>query len=282
MKKMNTWMRALLCALCVITLLSLISCSADMEIGNNTELAKGFLDSVLKDEYDSAVGMVGETIGENDFQAYWKSIRDVVKDASSYRLKQIGWNINTTNGQTVRTTAYQVNFDNGKTALFRVVTAEGVTGIAGLHFSDITAFQTKAEAIVPAAKVILCILSVLSAGFSIWMFVDCLRRKIKFKVLWAILMFVGVVFSLTLGDKNLGFHMFIGLILKFSSIVADPATQAFEMQLVFPLGAIVYLCLRKRLLLPVPVPTEIVSEFSDLSSQKTENEEASSDRPGES
>ncbi|MBR2011418.1 MAG: hypothetical protein IKA06_06715 [Clostridia bacterium] len=245
MKHIKHWGKIALLFLFAATAILLSSCKADMNIGNNTELGEYFITSVLDNDYDAAYALVESTVTPADFHDYWTMMRSVTKGATSYEMEQVGWNINTTNGITTRTTAYQVYFDNEKTVLLRIVTNDDIAGIAGLHFSDITDFVTTTNAYVPTVNVILFIASLLSIAFSIWMFIDCLRRKIKYKVLWAILTFCGVGFTLTFG-KTGGLHFMAGLMFQINQIVADPGIMSVKINFIVPLGAILYFFLRKK------------------------------------
>ena len=240
-------LRVMALFLCALILMTLASCAADMEVGNNTQMANQFMDHVMADDYAAAYDMVKVNVANADFQAYWVGIQQTVAEAESYEMEQIGWQINKSNGETYYTTAYQVYPDNGRTVLLRVVTMEGTEGIAGIHFSDVTAFMEKADTLTPVVGVILLVFSLLMLAFVIWMFVDCLRRKMKtvHKVLWAFLIFGGIALTVTVGQTS-GFNFQIGLMFQTSSITADPGLQAFVTKLVIPLGAILYCCLRKR------------------------------------
>lgn len=243
----STRIRMILLILCALTLLALASCAADMDIGDNTILGEQFMDHVIADDYDAAYGLVKETVSDGDFRAYWTTIRSVMEGAEAYEMEQIGWNVNRSGGLTTRTTAYQVYPDNGRTVLLRVVTRDDIAGIAGIHFSDVTAFLAEAETVTPVVGAVLLVFSLLVSAFVIWMLVDCLRRKMKtvHKILWALLIFGGVALTVTVGQSS-GIHFQMGLMLQASSITADPGLQAFVTKLVVPLGAILYCCLRKR------------------------------------
>ena len=229
----------------LVLLAALISCTPDMDVGNNTELADQFMDHVIADDYAAAYGMVKATVSDPDFRAYWTTVQTVADGAETYEMKQIGWNLNRSNGVTTRTTAYQAELDNGRTVLLRVVTQDGIEGIAGIHFSDITDFLASTEAFVPTVRVILWVVSALAMAFTVWMFVDCLRRKMKYKVVWAILIFFGLCFTFTVGETS-NFSFNVGLFFQTSSIEADPGLLAVVTKLVIPVGAILYLCLRKK------------------------------------
>ena len=247
-----------LSVLCVLTLLSLVSClSADMEVGNHTELADQFVTHVINGDYNSAYGMVSASAGESEFREYWEMIRTVADGSKSYKMEQIGWNINSTNGVTTNTTAHQVYLDNGKTVLLRVVTQENVEGIAGIHFSDVTDFLQRTDRVVPVVNIVLIVVSVLTYAFAGWMLVDCIRRKIKYKAVWIILILACVSFTLTIGDQG-GFNFMVGLILQRNSIVADPGLRSVVTKIVGPVGALVYLFVRKKITVNPEEQTEPV------------------------
>ncbi len=244
MKRKRRWFRLGLLILCLAAILSLCACT-DVDVGQNTELSRQFMDHVLADNYDAAYAMVQVTVSDADFRAYWGGIQAAVEGANSYEMEQIGWRINTTNGVTDRTTAYQVYPNNGHMVLLRVVTRDDIEGIAGIHFSDVTDFLRETETYVPTVQIILWVISGLSMAFTVWMLIDCLLRKIKNKVLWVILIFFGVAFTVTLGQSsNIAFTF--SLFCSLSTIQADPGLLSVVTKVVVPLGAILYLCLRKR------------------------------------
>ena len=242
--KQKTVLRLTLLILCLTAVLSLCSCT-DMEIGDNNKLADQFMHCVIVDDYNAAYDLVKATVADPDFRDYWVSIRTAARGAETYELEQIGWQYNSHNGVATRTSAYQVYLDNEHTVLLRVVTQDGIEGIAGIHFSDITDFLASTEAFIPTVRIILWVVSGLCIAFTLWMLVDCLRRKMKYKVLWALLILCGVVFTVTVGEAA-NFSFSVGLFLQLSSINADPGIVSVVTKIVVPVGAILYLCLRKK------------------------------------
>ena len=237
--------RLVVFVLCLLTLLSLVGCTADMDLGQNTELSTQFMEHVMADNYDAAYDMVKATVADGDFRAYWVGIQTAVKGAVAYEMKQIGWHVNRSDGLTTRTTAYQVYLDTDRIILLRTITRDDIAGIAGIHFSDVTDFIHMTDTYVPVIRIVLWVISGLCMAFTIWMLVDCIRRKMKYKVLWAILIFFGISLTLTIGESpNISFTM--GLFFQTASINADPALASVVTKLVVPVGAILYLCLRKK------------------------------------
>ncbi len=266
----HTRLMKLICVviLCITAVLVLVSCGADIDVGNNGKLGEQFMTFVINDDYKAAYDMVKETVNTGDFKDYWSNIQSVVKDAKSYELKQIGWNVNASGGLTTYTTAYQVHFDNGVVVLFRVITRDDIKGIAGVYFADTTEFINRTASYVPGVNIIFTVISVLSIAFCIWMFVDCLRRKIKKKVLWAIINFAGISFGLTLGE-SVRLNFMVGLILSRSSIAADPSTLSVAAKIVVPLGAIIYFFLRSKLTVKSNVPADLPEEVLGIGEGET-------------
>lgn len=238
--------RALPLVLTALVLLStLISCTPEVDYGGSIELSNQFMDHVIADDYDSAYSLVKATVTDPDFRDYWNTIRLVAEGAETYTKLPVNWNATRSGGVTTITTAYQVNLDNGRTVLLRVVTQDGIEGIAGIHFSDITEFIHTTDTYVPVLQAIVLVFSLLCMAFTVWMFVDCLRRKMKYKVVWAILTVFGIALNLTVGE-TFSFSFHIGLFVQMSTVQADPGLVAVVSKLVIPVGAILYLCLRKK------------------------------------
>ena len=268
--------------LCLAALLSLCACTADMDVGENTVLAEEFMDHVLADDYDAAYAMVQATVTDGDFRAYWEAMQTVAEGAKSYEMEQIGWQVQRAQGLTTRATAYQVYPDNGRIVLLRVVTREDIAGIAGIHFSDVTDFIHETDAYIPTVRIVLWVFSGLCVAFTVWMLIDCARRRIKYKVLWMILMFAGVALTVTVGQSsNLNFQM--GLFCSLWSIDADPGLLAVVVEIVVPLGAILYLCLRKRLTLDGEATKATEAEVPPETAAETapETADASATAPAE-
>lgn len=279
MKNKKILCRALpLLMIALVLLAALISCTPDMDVGNNTELADQFMDHVIADDYDAAYGMVKATVTDSDFRAYWATIQTVADGAEAYEMKQIGWNLNRSNGVTTRTTAYQAELDNDHIILLRVVTQDGIEGIAGIHFSDITEFIRETDAYVPTVNIVLTVLHLLLMAFTVWMFVDCLRRKLAYKWLWLLLIIFSVAFTVTLGETS-NFSFNVGLFCQPSTMEADPGLLAVVTKLVIPVGAILYLCLRKKFTINPKQPEEEVPADPFTQTETRPAAEADGDRP---
>lgn len=261
---------AVVTCICIAILFSFAACAENIQIGDNTEYATQFMENYINNNPEDAYEMLKGTTTYEDFSAFWNLIYPFANGAENYELQQIGWYINTKDGTTSRTSAYRVTLDNGNVLLIRIVTVDGFEGVYHLNFNDITEFTNNTNKYVPIVNGVLWVVTIASYGLTIWMLIDCIRRKIKLKVLWCILMFFGFSLKAAIGESvSTGFM--IGLMLNRSKIVADPGTLTVQGLLTIPLGAILYFCLRKRLTI-VPPPVEEVCEEVEPESIAVETE----------
>ena len=78
------------------------------------------------------------------------------------------------------------------------------------------------------------------------MIIDCAKRRIKLKVLWILLLFAAMTYSVSLGGEfALGFEL--GATIEPSYIEAYPVYETIDIYLSVPAGAIIYFFVREHL-----------------------------------
>ncbi len=238
--------RLLLVLLCLVAVIpAFTACAGDVDMGNNVELSRRFMDHVLADDYDAAYAMVRDTVQDADFRPYWQDIRAAMEGASSYEMEMTAQSVKTRRKLSTRTTEFCVTTDTDRTIYLKTVTRDDYTGIAGIQFTDVTELLESSDGYLPTARIVLYILSGLFILLVIWAFIDCLRRKMKYKLVWALVILFSIGLAVSLGNTpNLSFDM--GLFFELSTINAVLSRNAVVAVLNIPLGAILYLCLRKR------------------------------------
>ena len=245
--------------LCILMLFALTSCNTKEKLEQNRAVGDTFMGHVLGDDYASAYAMVSATVSDGDFSAYWEDIRATASGATSYDMEETEWDIRTADGLTSATVSYRVDLDNGRTALLRVVTREDIEGIAGIHFSDVTDFVASTASYLPIVKIMMQVFTVLALLFMVLMLVDCLRRKMKYKFLWAFLILCGIGVTVTVGDVHAS-EYFMGLMVEPSSASLDLGRLAVSFRLMIPLGSVLYLFLRKKFFAPAEPPASTQTE----------------------
>ena len=95
-------------------------------------------------------------------------------------------------------------------------------------------------------NIILRIYSLLSFAFLIWMIVDCARRELKHKILWFVLIVLGIAFSSIYGGETAKATIHFGIQLRMSGISLDMIEGTAQTFVSVPVGAIIYFAIRKR------------------------------------
>lgn len=256
--------------ICAILSLALLlgGCTLKEDFEESRVFCQTFLDYVLQNDYDAAYAMVSHVAAEDDFLTLWNEMRNVLQNSKSYETEQTGWYQRITNGVTTTEVLFEVVSDDGKVCQVRIYTTDGVEGIAGLHFLDSTAFIQKTEYF-SIVNIFLGIFSLVCLAFSVWMFVDCLKRRLQYKVLWGILTIFHLGFSVTESVSSFSFQFKLYFLFPISRISANSSTLAVSIAVFFPVGAIIYFFMRKRL----TIPAEVKAEISDENSEPSESAE---------
>jgi len=237
----------LLCVMLLAALLfSLAGC--DGAVPTNAEhkaLCTQFVDALLTDDFDTAYALIQNAVDEEEFSDVFEQMVDYVDGVKTYELKQIGWHVSIKNSVKTSQSVFEMKTDNGKTYTVQVITVSTMEGIAGIHLLDNSEFAEKTSAVGPI-NLVLKIISIIVFLLTLLLLIDCFRSKIRRKVLWAILIAVGLVFSVTI-QSGIQFHFNIGVFAFFMGATATAASRSITLSFYLPIGAIVYLCLRGRL-----------------------------------
>ena len=237
--------------ICLILSLALMfgGCTITEDSAESRALCDAMVAHIIQNDYTAAYGMVQSVASEEEFQPLWNQMRTVLKDSSSYELQQKNWYKNWNNGVTTTQVLFEISTDDGKICQMLIYTRDGIEGIAGLNFLDSTDFVNQTE-VFGTVNIFLIIFSVLCFAFSIWMFIDCLKRRPNHKILWAILTLCYVGGSLTTGASEFSVNFRVSLICALTNISADRTALAVTATAFLPLGAIIYFFVRKRLTPP--------------------------------
>jgi hypothetical protein len=251
--------------LCAVLIFSFIfgGCSVKEGSEESKALCEAMLDHLIADDYESAYKMAEAVATEEEFERVWTTMREVLKDSSTYELQQKSWYQNWSNGLTTTEVLFEIITDDGKIFQMLIYTRSDIEGIAGLNFQDSTAFAKKTESL-QIVGIFLAIFSLGCLVFTVWMFVDCLKRCKTRKVLWAILTLCSAGFSVTLGSSSLSFNIRFAILAGMTSVSADRATLAVTFTVLLPIGALIYCLMRKRLTRSMEkVPESIIEESED-------------------
>ena len=246
--------RAVAALLALLTLLlSATACGNEEAEARIRAHCETVLDGLIANDRNAAFAVLAN-VSQEDLHAFADEVMPLLQDVTSYELKQNGWHFRTENGITQHTMTYRMRCNNGAEYQVEATETEGTEGLTGfyLHIPE-TAGNNEAPLLL---RLLFGAVSLAAIAFCIWMVVDCARRKLRYKALWIVLIFVSVIFTLTIGGGNFNFNTTLGLILSSSSLYTTSVSHALSLKLSLPIGAILYAVLRQRLTVTEPPAPE--------------------------
>ena len=242
--------------LAVFLCLALLSGCAGVTIQDDPSIRANvdvFLDAILAEDKDAAYGALCKEIGPEEFRTAYTEIRECLKDVDTYELTPIQYNYTAKNGtESIYLTYHMVTNDGA--FLVSAASAEGYEGLVTLYVTpeEKTALTyTGTPGHMQGANTLqwtVLVIGFLSWAFVLWMCVDCCRRKIKRKILWVLLILLaGVIVTLSISGTGVNLRFNIGIYLQISALMRY-GNGATQLSLVIPVGAVIYLFNRKKLI----------------------------------
>ncbi len=244
----------LVCVFALVLLLS--SCAGDMfdddEIRGYTVT---MLDAIIADDYDTAYETISDACTEQEFAAFYNQARAAFEGVKNYELICIGYNrtININNGEQVIRTDAEYKFESGNIKyVITVATLTGYKNLAGFHILSIEQtdlyYTGTLDNMVGATPFqwVMLLLNLVVVAVTVWAIVDCARRNIKKKALWIVIIVLGmlIVGQTTAGNAS-QLDFYLGLF-SYSAFIVYGSGKTV-LRLLIPVGAIVYLAMRKTL-----------------------------------
>ena len=223
----------------------------DESLRQSTQL---MLDSLICDDFDGAYDLISSAVTKEQFQPLYDGLLPILQNVNSYELIASYKATKVTNDAGYVAVRYLFVAQDLKLVV-ESTRQEGVDGLIGFRVNEYQ--ETTVTGTVGsmkganAAQWIFLVIAVLEVGFILWMFVDCCRRKIRRKWLWLLLVALGsVALSVSVGS-GFSCRMNVGLFLELYTALLRYNTGEVTLRLMVPLGAVLYLCFRKKLIAQV-------------------------------
>ena len=199
------------------------------------------LDALDAGDVNAAYACFADVVTKQEFANFAKQVAPYF-EGDGYELKQTYIGFVTQNGVTEKKAEFLMTNEQGSFAIITCIRTD-MEGIVAFHISP----YTVREPVFSPISVIVGILSFLEIGFVAVLLVDCCRRKMKNKTLMLLLILFGTLsLVLEIGNNvNLQCNY-----LSWFGYTSFKAYQdgAFKLRILIPIGAIVYLFMRKRLI----------------------------------
>lgn len=269
----------------IIALILLVSCDSineekQMEMKTISECV---VDCIMKNDMEKAYTYMDESyISREDFYQIFPQIIDYVGEFKGYEIKgPVEFKVYSQNGTSATWLKYLVDTDNldfyievgtvedrALLSSCNVVLKEDADVISGNNFSNVVGKSP--------FQIIVLLLGFVGVGFAVWMLVDCVKKNVKKKVLWILVIIFGqLITSIAVYNGDFNIQWNIGLILAVSTLSMSENVLVLRFSL--PLGAIVYSILRKKLIVK-DIPVEAMAQ--EIPSQSNEESEKDDGREG--
>lgn len=249
-------------------ILSLSGCSQLLERFENEEVrayTEGMLDAIIDKDFDTAYSFVQDTCSKDEFAQEYNKMEALLYDVKTYDLKLTGIysKVNVINGK--KTTTVDATYSMVENDDKYVVYAQTNTDYKKLSQFDVKSFEntnlfsTGSINKMSQASLfqwIMILTNVVSLALMLFAVVDCSKHKINKKALWIIFIVLGLIsFRFSFGPEMIKLNFYLGMITNYSAFIKY-GNGSFVLRLLIPLGAIVYLIVRNRLIKKASTPPQ--------------------------
>lgn len=258
--KQSKLVRGLAALLMLAALLfSVTACStpeAPEEDLNVRQMAEQMLDALIAGDADTARALMKDSCNDQEFAQFYNTFRANFGSLKSYTLTLLHANVIEKDGVRRYTAVYRMETNEKKAYDITVSTSSHMEGLYGFHLTNAsqnvavyTGTLTTLEGSSPL-QIILLVVGLATYAFVIWALVDCCRHRIRQKWLYVILIVLGsvaVLWTIQPNSFKINFN-FLNLLSYTALMIYQNPADTFQLRLFVPVGAIVYTCLRRKLL----------------------------------
>lgn len=234
----------LLLCLCALPLFSACQ-GAKPDLDQKQADVATLMDSVIADDKNAAVALMEHVpiASQAQLDAFWNELLRIYDGASTYEIKFVSWNTtySFTDQSSLTTVVYQAKADTKACAEFKL-TYDGQDVLRGVNVTDVT---ERISPVIIIVRVLLILGFAASLALCIWMTVDCVKRPIRFKVLWIILIWVSVILQISMIGTSFRFNFNFTIIPTWGSLQAT--VSSFLLRIPVPVGSLIYLSVRKKI-----------------------------------
>lgn len=238
----------LVCTLLLIPLLT--GCTSNRDIEQLEEECTAFLEAVAKEDAEAAYALFAESVTREEFDVLFAEFTEVFGGTDRYYLTQLYWGYhdNAENGIRTYSASYFVESENGNAYSLTFQSLEDGGGIsAGLMLAPQDTDLTAVNDAHPALRIVLAVLSVLQLCLTVFMVVDCVKRKPDGMLFWILLMLMTVCVTYW-GGKGFYLEGAVKTALAFWDVrIIDAVGGSFRLQAPLPVFSAAYFFLRKKL-----------------------------------
>ena len=233
----------------VIVLFSLNSCGGFQDFENVHDITEEFIDAVIENDKEEAYELTKGIYTKKEFSDVYAEYRNILKDVDEdYELRAVQSHTEMDNGTRRTSVLYEMRSGN-ESFVVDVVTTSTEDGIYYIYINEYDKAVSDQYIIVPTTGIpnlMFRLILLAELAFLIVVIVDAARHKIKKKALWIVAIILGGVTVIFMGGNG-GLFVRLNLLEILGTYLNTFSDGSFEMGICIPVGAIVYLIMRKKL-----------------------------------
>lgn len=255
--------------LTVFLILSSTGCSKLLDVMEDEELrgyTETMLDAIVENDYAAGYALVDDVCTAADFSSMFTAVREMFGNSDTYEIEPLSIyrNRSINNGETVDMiqASYMVTVSSERYVVNVTMhsTYDNLSSFSITPYEKTNYFRTGELDTMEGANAfqwMILLSNIISLALIVFALVDSCRRKIKRKPLWIVIIALGLVsVGVTRGATGLNFNFNVGWLFAYSALILYGG-GATVFRVMLPLGAILYLVLRSRLVVkPAPKVSE--------------------------
>ena len=232
-----------------LAIISMNSCSGLYYDSDEVhDVTDEFIDAIIENDKEEAYELTKNIYTEKEFADIYNDFRTMLENVGEYDLEAIENHTEMDNGSKKINVLYVMDVGEEKFVVDSTVssTADGLNYIYINEYDEAVEEGYIVISTHGAPNLIFRLILLAELVFLIIVVVDCAKHKIKRKALWLVIIVLGCVTFIIMGEDG-GLFARLNLLEVLGKYLYTYSDNSFEMGISVPVGAIVYLIMRKKL-----------------------------------
>ena len=232
-----------------LAIISMNSCSGLYYDSDEVhDVTDEFIDAIIENDKEEAYELTKNIYTEKEFADIYNDFRTMLENVGEYDLEAIENHTEMDNGSKKINVLYVMDVGEEKFVVDSTVssTADGLNYIYINEYDEAVEEGYIVISTHGAPNLIFRLILLAELVFLIIVVVDCAKHKIKRKALWLVIIVLGCVTFIIMGEDG-GLFARLNLLEVLGTYLNTYSDNSFEMGISVPVGAIVYLIMRKKL-----------------------------------
>ena len=220
-------------------------------LNENQKTTEEFLNYVIDGNKSRAQLILGDSCTYAEFEEFYNVTREELEGVEDFELTLYSYDIYYStdefgNDLILCDVIYDMTVDGNQHYTIYSSSTGGMFGLSHVKIKDTNLFRTVSKLVFIPMNMALILYTIGIYVLTVFMIIDCAKRRIRLKPLWIVLLFAAITYSFSFGESFFAGGT-IGLSLTDSSIDYEAITQSVSISVTVPAGLIVYFFVRKHL-----------------------------------